>query len=61
MQSSGDRITGGFIRRIKEEMVGLDGRPLYRERACDTFSYALSPGPEGEQALYGLTTAYLPG
>ena len=48
-----------FIRRTKEEMVGLDGRPLYRERACDTFSYALSPGPEGEQALYDLTTAYL--
>ena len=48
-----------FIRRTKEEMVGLDGRPLYRERACDTFSYALSPGPEGEQALYELTTAYL--
>ncbi len=48
-----------FIRRTKEEMVGLDGRPLYRQRACDTFSYALSPGPEGEQALYDLTTAYL--
>ena len=48
-----------FIRRTKEEMVGLDGRPLYRQRACDTFSYALSSGPEGEQALYDLTTAYL--
>ena len=48
-----------FIRRTKEEMVGLDGRPLYRERACDTFSYTLGPGPEGEQALYELTTAYL--
>ena len=48
-----------FIRRIKEEMVGLDGTPLYRRRACDTFSYALSGGPDGEQALYDATTAYL--
>ena len=48
-----------FIRRIKEEMVGLDGTPLYRRRACDTFSYALSAGPDGEQALYDATTAYL--
>ena len=37
----------------------LDGTPLYRRRACDTFSYALSPGPDGEQALYDATTAYL--
>ena len=48
-----------FIRRTKEEMVGLDGAPLFWRRACDTFSYALSPGPDGEQALYDATTAYL--
>ena len=48
-----------FIRRTKEEMVGLDGKPLYRQRVCDTFSYALSSGPDGEQALYDATTAYL--
>ena len=48
-----------FIRRTKEEMVELDGAPLFRRRACDTFSYALSPGPDGEQALYDATTAYL--
>ena len=48
-----------FIRRTKEEMVGLDGAPLYRRRACDTFSFDLSPGPDGEQALYDETTAYL--
>ncbi len=48
-----------FIRRTKEEMVGLDGTPLYQRRMCDTFSYALSPGPDGEQALYDATTAYL--
>ena len=48
-----------FIRRTKEEMVGLDGTPLFRRRACDTFSYDLSPGPDGERALYDATTAYL--
>ena len=48
-----------FIRRTKEEMTGLDGRPLYRKRTCATFSYALSPGPDGEQALYDRTTDYL--
>ena len=48
-----------FIRRTKEEMVDLDGAPLYRRRACDTFSFDLSPGPGGEQALYDETTAYL--
>ena len=48
-----------FLRRTKEEMVGLDGRPLYPHRECSTFSYDLSPGPEGEQALYDATTAYL--
>ena len=48
-----------FIRRTKEEMVGLDGRPLYPNRECGTFSYDLSPGPEGEQALYDATTAYI--
>ena len=48
-----------FIRRTKEAMTGLDGRPLYRKRTCATFSYALSPGPDGEQALYDRTTDYL--
>ena len=48
-----------FIRRTKEEMVGLDGKPLFPQRKCFTFSYDLSPGPAGEQALYDHTTAYL--
>ena len=48
-----------FIRRTKEQMFGLDGAPLYRKRTCDTFSYDLSGGPGGEQALYDRTTAYL--
>ncbi len=48
-----------FIRRTKEEMVGLDGQPLYRQRFCDTFSYQLSAGSDGEQALYDAASAYL--
>ena len=48
-----------FIRRTKEEMVDFEGRPLFRERRCDTFGYDLTGGPDGERALYDRTTAYL--
>ena len=45
-----------FVRRTKEEMLDLEGKPLFRERSCDSFSYSLSPD---EQALYDATTTYL--
>ena len=48
-----------FIRRVKEEMVDLRGKPLYPERLCDTVSYDLSQGEISEQALYDRTTAYI--
>mgnify|MGYP006281679227 CR=1 FL=1 len=48
-----------FIRRTKEEMVQLDGRPLYPARQCDTLGYQLSSGEVGEQRLYDDTTEYL--
>jgi SNF2 family DNA or RNA helicase len=48
-----------FIRRTKEEMVYLDGRPLYPKRTCDTLGYELSQGDVSEQKLYDETTAYL--
>lgn len=48
-----------FIRRVKEEMVDLRGKPLYPERLCDTVSYDLSQGEISEQALYNRTTAYI--
>ena len=48
-----------FIRRTKEEMVDFDGRPIFRDRLCDTFGYHLSEGPDGERALYDRTTEYL--
>ncbi len=48
-----------FIRRTKEEMVHADGRPLYPQRICDTLSYDLGPGADGEQGLYDDTTDYI--
>jgi len=48
-----------FLRRTKEEMVRLDGQPLYPVRHCDTLGYALSQGEVGEQRLYDETTDYL--
>jgi SNF2 family DNA or RNA helicase len=48
-----------FIRRTKEEMVYLDGRPMYPKRISDTLGYDLSQGEMSEQALYDETTDYL--
>jgi superfamily II DNA or RNA helicase len=48
-----------FLRRVKEEMVYFDGRPIYPQRISDTHSYALSSGAESEQALYNATTDYI--
>ena len=48
-----------FIRRIKEEMVDFQSRPLFPERLCDTVSYELSQGESSEQSLYDQTTAYI--
>lgn len=48
-----------FIRRVKEEMVDLRGKPLYPTRLCDTASYDLSTGDVSEQTLYDRTTAYI--
>lgn len=48
-----------FIRRTKEEMVYLDGRPLYPRRVSDTLGYDLGQGAVSEQTLYDETTEYL--
>lgn len=48
-----------FIRRTKEEMVRLDGTPLYPRRVSDTLGYDLAQGPASEQTLYDETTEYL--
>jgi len=48
-----------FIRRTKEEMVHLDGQPLYPTRISDTLTFRLTQGEISEQALYDETTEYL--
>lgn len=48
-----------FIRRTKEEMVHLDGRPLYPPRESSTLSFDLTQGGVSEQTLYDETTAYM--
>ena len=48
-----------FIRRTKEELVYLDGRPIYPTRISDTLSYNLTSGEVSEQALYDATTHYI--
>lgn len=48
-----------FIRRTKEEMVTLEGKPLYPTRITDTLSYDLTPGTNSEQALYDQVTEYI--
>jgi SNF2 family DNA or RNA helicase len=48
-----------FVRRTKEEMVLLDGRPLYPTRISDTLGYELTQGEVSEQAFYDATTEYL--
>ncbi len=50
-----------FIRRVKEEMVRLDGSPIYPMRVSDTLSYELARGAASEQRLYDETTAYIRG
>jgi superfamily II DNA or RNA helicase/DNA-binding XRE family transcriptional regulator len=48
-----------FIRRTKEEMVHLSGKPLYPKRISDTLGYDLTQGPISEQTLYDETTEYM--
>lgn len=48
-----------FVRRTKEEMVYLDGRPIYPMRKSDTLSYELTQGEISEQKLYDETTEYI--
>lgn len=54
-----DQRQSHFIRRTKEEMVYLDGRPLYPKRMSDTLGYELTQGEVSEQKLYDETTDYL--
>ena len=54
-----ERRVAHFIRRTKEEMVHLNGKPLYPKRISDTLGYDLTQGPISEQTLYDETTDYM--
>lgn len=54
-----ERRPAHFIRRTKEEMVHLNGKPLYPKRISDTLGYDLTQGKIGEQTLYDETTDYM--
>jgi superfamily II DNA/RNA helicase/transcriptional regulator with XRE-family HTH domain len=54
-----ERRARHFIRRTKEEMVKLDGTPLYPQRICDTLGFDLTHGPGSEQELYDETSKYI--
>lgn len=54
-----ERRQAHFIRRTKEEMVHLNGKPLYPRRISDTLGYDLTQGPVSEQTLYNETTDYM--
>jgi len=54
-----ERRARHFIRRTKEEMVKLDGSPLYPQRNCDTLGFDLSQGAGSEQELYDETSKYI--
>jgi len=45
-----------FLRRMKEDMVGFDGKPLFPPRHAHTVGYKLSPV---EQELYEAVTSYV--
>ncbi|MEX0806283.1 MAG: helicase-related protein [Candidatus Binatia bacterium] len=45
-----------FIRRLKEEMIDYDGKPIYKPRLCQTNSFPLTPS---ERAFYDASTEYL--
>jgi len=45
-----------FLRRMKEDMVGFDGKPLFPPRHAQTIGYRLSPL---ERELYEVVTRYV--
>ena len=54
-----ERRQDHFLRRTKEEMVYLNGQPLYPRRISDTLGYDLTQGEISEQTLYDETTDYM--
>ena len=47
-----------LLRRMKEEMVTFEGKPIYPPRRSQTIAYPLKQGEVSEQSLYDAVTAY---
>ena len=47
-----------LLRRMKEEMITFDGKPIYPPRQSRTIAYPLKQGEISEQTLYDAATAY---
>ena len=47
-----------LLRRMKEQMVGFDGRDIYPPRESKTIGYPLTQGERQEQDLYNQVTQY---
>ena len=47
-----------LLRRMKEEMITFDGKPIYPPRRSQTIAYPLKKGEISEQSLYDAVTAY---
>ena len=47
-----------LLRRMKEEMITFDGKPIYPPRWSRTIAYPLKQGEVSEQSLYDVVTAY---
>ena len=47
-----------LLRRMKEEMVTFDEKPIYPPRRSQTIAYPLKQGEVSEQSLYDAVTAY---
>ena len=62
-QGAFDRLPEGtrsehLLRRMKEEMITFDERPIYPPRLSHTIAYPLKQGEISEQSLYDEVTAY---
>ena len=47
-----------LLRRMKEEMITFDGKPIYPPRLSRTIAYPLKQGEVSEQSLYDAVTEY---
>ena len=47
-----------LLRRMKEEMITFDEKPIYPPRRSQTIAYPLKQGEISEQSLYDAVTAY---